>query len=119
MVHNFTMTGILVLSLYLGWRHCNEPFYDDRRAKMPSRAKWRAIVLSLAGAGFMLLVLLDPNGSTARATYQSMSTTGFKVFWLFLMGGLVLTYGTAQLAFHDMAARFHRFIKNCKCGHSV
>jgi len=114
MIHDFTMTGAIVLSVVLGWRHADEPFYDDQRVGMPRSLKWRAFWLLLIGAAVALLALLDPDVSKARETYHSMSTTGFKVFWLFLMGGLVVSYSVVQLVFHDIAARFHRFIKQRK-----
>lgn len=110
-IHSFTMVGTLVLSFYLGWKHADEPLYDAERTKMPRFLKRRAFALALTGAVVMLLVLIDPNGSTAVETYHSMSTTGFKIFWLCLMGSLVVGYGAAQLVFHDALASLHRFVR--------
>lgn len=110
MIHNFTMAGAMVLSAVLGWLHAEEPFYDDRRVETPPSLKRRGFWLVSIGMIVVLLALLDPDVSKACETYYSMSTVGFKIFWLFLMGGLVMSYGAAQLVVHDIAARFHRFI---------
>lgn len=110
MIHNFTIPGVMVLSAYLGWIHANEPLFEAQWDEVLRSTKRRGLCLFLAGAGVMLWVLLDPNGSTARETYTSMSTTGMKVFWLFMMGSLVIVNGAAQIAFHDAMAALHRFI---------
>ena len=114
MIHNFTLTGALVLSAYLGWRHADEPFYDARRTKTSRSLMKRAFMLVLIGMIVVLLALVDPNGSAAVETYHSMSTTGFKIFWLGLMGGLIIGYGAAQLVFHDAMASFHRLVRVCE-----
>lgn len=114
MIHNFTITGALLLSVCLGWKHADEPFYDARRTKTSRSLIKRAFMLVLIGMMVVLLNLIDPRSSMACEAYQSMSTVGFKIFWLCLMGCLVFIYGAAQLFFYDIAAGFHRFVKNSR-----
>lgn len=104
--YDFVMTGIVVLSVCMGWKHADEPFFDTARPKMPRRLKRRAFLLAIAGAAIMLAILFDPAASKARETFNSLSTVGFKILWLFLMGGLVIAFGLGQLALYDMVANY-------------
>lgn len=104
--YDFAMAAVMVWSAYMGWKHADEPFFDMTRPKMSRRLKIRAFLLVVIGAIIMLAVLLDPAVSKAREVYESMSTVGFKIFWLILMGGLVIVYGVWQLVLYDMVANY-------------
>ena len=103
---NVAMAGILVLSAYMGWTHADEPFLDTERPMMSRRLRIRAALLGVSGTLIVTIVLLDPTVSKAREVFDSMSTTGLKVFWLILMGGIVVSYGFFQLILHDMVANY-------------
>lgn len=111
---DFAMAGIVALSVYMGWKHADEPFFDTTRPKMPCRLKVRAFWLSIAGAAIMLVVLLEPAVSKAREIYNSLSTAGFKIFWLIMMGTLVISYGFGQLVLYDMVANYRTRYKKHK-----